>query len=49
MLSKVISEITAGHDIDDQVEILTVLEGVVHVDEEATAWLLLLTANTTYG
>ena len=39
MLADMIPEITTLHEIDHKVEIVTVLEGVVHVHEE---WMVQL-------
>ena len=36
MLSKVVSKITSWHDVNHQIQILTVLESKVHINEEAT-------------
>jgi hypothetical protein len=35
LLANVIAEITSAHQIANQVEVLPVLEGIVHIDEEA--------------
>ena len=37
---QVVPEVTAFHKVDDEVEVLPVLEGVVHVDDEVVADLL---------
>ena len=34
MLSKVVSKIPAWHDVNHQIQILTVLESIVHINEE---------------
>lgn len=40
MFSKVISKVTAWHDINDQIQVFTVLECEVHINEETNELLI---------
>ncbi len=40
VFSKVISKVTAWHDIDDQIQVFTVLECKVHINEETNELLI---------
>ena len=35
MLADVVTEVTAGHQIDDEVKIVAVFEGIMHVHQES--------------
>lgn len=34
MLSQMVSEITAGHKVNDEIQVLSVIECIIHIDEE---------------
>ena len=45
MFSQMISEITTLHHVDDKVEILSVLECIVHVDQEPVKSMIKIILN----